>query len=364
MSWFDEQAPQDDPLPRGWRIRDKTPGATIGGSRGTTAPTYSSPGTPVGAAPTTQTYSDAALQEILRRYPPTNEGIRQALEEANRTFGTSISVMDHPTKLDKLRLPDGRVVDAIMGAGGGSPSWGWIDVTHEGQGGPSGVSGGPVGGFTQGVPPGYEVGTFTGGGQYPLASLMAPGLMQPWTTPFKAPDDVTQQNDPGWQFRMREGLRAIERSAAARGTLLTGGTLKGLTRFAQDYASNEYDKVYGRQMGEYENAYKIFSNNQANQYNRLSGVAGMGQNAAAQTGTLGAQFAGAGAGALTAAGEARAAGQQGAGNVWGSMANNLGNTIGDYYWMNRFYPRAPSSPGGPATTTGYVPGYRFTGDGG
>lgn len=45
---------------------------------------------------------------------------------------------------------------------------------------------------------------------------------------------------PGYQFRLEEGENAINRSAAARGGVLSGATLKALNRFNQDYASNEY----------------------------------------------------------------------------------------------------------------------------
>ena len=54
------------------------------------------------------------------------------------------------------------------------------------------------------------------------------------------------QTSPGYQFRLAEGLKGIERGAAAKGTLLTGGTLKALTRYGQDYASNEYQNRYNR----------------------------------------------------------------------------------------------------------------------
>ena len=53
-------------------------------------------------------------------------------------------------------------------------------------------------------------------------------------------------NDPGYQFRLGEGQRALEASASARGNLNSGATMKALTRYGQDYASNELDKAYSR----------------------------------------------------------------------------------------------------------------------
>jgi hypothetical protein len=52
--------------------------------------------------------------------------------------------------------------------------------------------------------------------------------------------------DPGYAFRMDEGMKALERSAAARGGLLSGAALKGATRFGQDLASTEYTNAFNR----------------------------------------------------------------------------------------------------------------------
>lgn len=75
-------------------------------------------------------------------------------------------------------------------------------------------------------------------------------------------------DDPGYQFRLSEGQRALEGSAAARGGLLSGGTGRALSRYGQDYASNEYGAAYGR-----------FTNDQSNRFGRLSSLAGLGQTA-------------------------------------------------------------------------------------
>lgn len=58
------------------------------------------------------------------------------------------------------------------------------------------------------------------------------------------------QADPGYQFRMSEGLKALERSAASRGLLESGGTLKDITRFGQDLASQEYTNAFQRYLTE------------------------------------------------------------------------------------------------------------------
>lgn len=58
--------------------------------------------------------------------------------------------------------------------------------------------------------------------------------------------------DPGYQFRMSEGLKALERSAASRGILASGETLKNITRFGQDTASQEYENAFQRYLKERE----------------------------------------------------------------------------------------------------------------
>lgn len=70
-------------------------------------------------------------------------------------------------------------------------------------------------------------------------------------TPFQAPDPAQVKNDPAFQFRLKEGQNAIERSAAARGTIKTSGTLKDVLNYGEEAASQEYDKIYGRSRDEY-----------------------------------------------------------------------------------------------------------------
>lgn len=78
------------------------------------------------------------------------------------------------------------------------------------------------------------------------------------------------ENTPGYQFRLQQGLQALERSAAARGTLLTGGTLKGIQKYAQDVASTEY----------------------GNRVNQLMDLSKLGFGAATTTANLGSNYAG------------------------------------------------------------------------
>jgi hypothetical protein len=135
------------------------------------------------------------------------------------------------------------------------------------------------------------------------------------------------QQDPGYQFRMQQGMDAAQNSAAARGGLLSGGALKALEKYGQDFASNEYQNSYNR-----------YNNNQTNQYNRLAGLAGVGQQATNQLGQAAGNFANQGssaygnfgnaqAGNIIGAGNAQAAGQVGSANAWNSALGGIGNAL-------------------------------------
>ena len=57
-------------------------------------------------------------------------------------------------------------------------------------------------------------------------------------------------NDPGYKFRLDEGLKSLERGAAARGGLLGGNQMRGLTEYGQNYASGEYQNAFNRYQAE------------------------------------------------------------------------------------------------------------------
>ena len=80
------------------------------------------------------------------------------------------------------------------------------------------------------------------------------------------------QADPGYAFRLSEGMKALDRTAASRGGLLSGATLKGAQRYGSDLASQEYQNAFNRyqanraqQAQEYGNAFNRFQTNRASQ---------------------------------------------------------------------------------------------------
>ena len=74
--------------------------------------------------------------------------------------------------------------------------------------------------------------------------------------PFSMAD---YQQDPGYQFRLQEGLKQLQGRAAARGGALSGATLKGVQGYAQNAASQEYGNAYQRYMEQQQQRYNMLS---------------------------------------------------------------------------------------------------------
>lgn len=127
------------------------------------------------------------------------------------------------------------------------------------------------------------------------------------------------QQDPGYAFRQAEGMKALERSAAARGGLLSGGTLKGIQRFGQDLASQEYGNAFNR-----------YQTERAARLNPLQSLMGAGQSSAnTLTGAAG-QLGQGQAQSQLAAGQARASGYVGSANALGGALGSIGQAAASY----------------------------------
>lgn len=72
-----------------------------------------------------------------------------------------------------------------------------------------------------------------------------------WGEQWQAPSAEAALNDPGYQFRANEGLRGLQNSAAARGLLGSGGTLKDIAGWSQNFAKQEYGDVFNRNLAGY-----------------------------------------------------------------------------------------------------------------
>jgi hypothetical protein len=150
---------------------------------------------------------------------------------------------------------------------------------------------------------------------------------------------VNLGEDPGYAFRLKEGQKALDRQAAARGGLISGGALKAAARYGQEMGSQEYGNAYNRALTRYNagvnreatgynraltrynadinreatgynralTGYNADINREATGYNRLASMAGVGQTSANTIGAAGQNYA------------------TGAGNIAGNMASNVGN---------------------------------------
>jgi hypothetical protein len=136
------------------------------------------------------------------------------------------------------------------------------------------------------------------------------------------------QADPGYSFRMSEGMKGLERSAAARGGLLSGGTLKGIQRFGQDLASQEY-----------QNAFNRYGIERERRLNPLQSLAGVGQTTSQQLGAAGTQMAGNVGNLITGGAAARASGYVGGANALTGALNTGLNYYQGQNYLNRLAPQ-------------------------
>jgi hypothetical protein len=138
------------------------------------------------------------------------------------------------------------------------------------------------------------------------------------------------QADPGYAFRLAEGQKALDRQAAARGGLISGGALRAAQRYGQEMGSQEFGNAFNRALTSYNT--DVARENQL--YNRQAALSGIGQTATNLVGQAGQNYATSAGGALgsygtnvgnlmTGAGAAQAAGQVG-------MANALTGGLGTY----------------------------------
>jgi hypothetical protein len=134
------------------------------------------------------------------------------------------------------------------------------------------------------------------------------------------------QADPGYAFRLSEGMKGLQNSAAAKGLLSSGSTLKGITDYGQGMASQEYGNAYNR-----------YQTNRANQLNPLQSLMGSGQTSA-NTLTNAAGNLGQGLGqAAVATGNARASGYLNTGNALNNALSGGINSYMNANMMNRMF---------------------------
>ncbi len=126
-------------------------------------------------------------------------------------------------------------------------------------------------------------------------------------------------NDPGYQFRLNQGLQGVmDQSTAMGGGINSGNTLKALMDYGQGQASQSYQQEFNNWLAQ--NSQALQGQNQA--FSQLYNTAGMGQNAAAGVGSAAMQTGTNIGQNIMGAGNASAANSIAQGNIWGSVAQN------------------------------------------
>lgn len=259
--------------------------------------------------------TDAATAESARQYDTTRADLAPyrvtgtgALNRIGQLFGLPTTTSEQwqsqqPQLVGDTELPAGTTTKHVGN--------GWYEVHYGGQ---------RIGTLR----PGGANGQFINDTGADIPALMRQSQQQSQTsmTP-SGPDMSAFLTSPGYQFRRDEGMRGLERSAAARGGAFSGNALRALSEFNSGLASQEF----------------------GNYFNQLASVAGIGQTATNQTAAYGAQHADTAGRNALAAGEARASGIIGQGNALGQGISDLAGLYG-YYSANR---GAPAGYGG----TGY-----------
>lgn len=122
--------------------------------------------------------------------------------------------------------------------------------------------------------------------------------------------------DPGYAFRVSEGLKGVNANAAARGGLISGAALKAAQSYGQKEASNEYTNAFNRFMQQKEAERTGYSD-----------LARIGQASAAGTAAAAGQYGTAAAQNLANAGQAQASGYVGMANA---INQGLGQGVSQY----------------------------------
>lgn len=157
----------------------------------------------------------------------------------------------------------------------------------------------------------------------PLKSALSNPML---TQQFTAPTAEQAAQTPGYQFTQTQGLKSVQNSAAARGLGVSGAAMKGAASYATGLADSTYNDVFSRALQTFNTNYSSAANN----VNRLQGIVGSGQNAAATNGSLGAAAVGNIGNTLTSGANAQAAGTVGAANALSSGLNGIGGNALTY----------------------------------
>jgi hypothetical protein len=156
-------------------------------------------------------------------------------------------------------------------------------------------------------------------GQTTLKELMTrmPELTRAYTA-----EDFNQGIDPGYQFRLTQGQKALENQYNRGGGLISGNVMQGMQDYTQGQASQEFANAFGRN-----------TTTQTNIFNRLKGIADMGLGATGTTAEAATRTGESMGSAAIASGQAQAAGQIGAAKAYGNTLQGMANYAALPYFM-------------------------------
>ena len=156
------------------------------------------------------------------------------------------------------------------------------------------------------------------------------------------------EQTPGYQWQLGQGLKSTQSSAAARGLGVSGASLKGAATYATGLADANYQNQFNNQQTNFQDYLNLNTAQQGqltNQYNRLSGVATLGEQAGAATAQAGSQAASTSATALTNAGNALSQGYKG-------LGTGIENALNDYLGYNYGSTGGYAAGGGGGSSSG------------
>jgi hypothetical protein len=133
------------------------------------------------------------------------------------------------------------------------------------------------------------------------------------------------QADPGYAFRLSEGMKALDASAAARGGLLSGNTLRGAVKYGQDAASEEYTNAFNR-----------YQANRRNQLGPLETLFGGAHDSANTLGGAASNLGNSLASNSYQLGNVQAAGEIARGNAWTGAVGGVTDALGGYNFGSMF----------------------------
>lgn len=159
------------------------------------------------------------------------------------------------------------------------------------------------------------------------AGISALNRLVPLSTEYKPFGQQQFQQDPGYAFRLSEGMKALDQQAAARGGLMSGNALRAAQQYGQQLGSQEY-----------QNAFNRYQTERQAQLNPLQSLAGVGQTSAQTIGDAGQQYASnvgnIGMSAGAAQGNALLAGAQARGSAYQGFGQTIGGILGQPQTQN------------------------------